>query len=825
MENKPQQPAKPVKLVTAQPLNAPQKRPPQGKATGSPAANSNPRLGNKAGANYEEVASVEPLPASALSESQKMRAFDKRATGGRRRRGSRWTIPIALLCVGAAAGFIGFVIYIVNHQAQSDVANSRIDQRRSNESVSEGALGPGSVKSIAPPTKPSTATVENSKTGPAKVANEKPTTNTSLAKPNKTTVGADSSGKGVASNEPSLSDAIKQLPPPSSTAIASLPSGNLPKPSAPRSAPKPAAKSNKKKTPAVKAAPTEPPPLPDPAGDEELLSLFKSHRLFNKTSYASIRHIFVHRFESRYEKQIKQVFGDDFDKMTHWLDKNLEIKEELYLAIDLSDNDVTGALSVFKQIKDKYPEKVVPLANLAIATAVAWGRSGDGIYDYLANVKATHSKSVGLRLDALGNFNYFVLAESRLGDRARALPWEFLVHMVNHYTPLDQRMWAFERYFAERPMFGQCYKDVPFDSESLNSKLKTSKLAGQDYTLENLHKHGGIAAEQADFAARVGKSLGVPAEVDHGDKNFGQLHDWVIWIEIKNFNRVAVGFSLESYGQSPYTKSYVGWLIDPFSAQKITDRDLELRLQAVGADQIGHRQAQLVMRVFPMIRDKTQMSVADQLKFLDAAVKLSPWLDASWLEVAKLAHDGQGIKENSRQFQAFVDRMFITFAAFPDFAAKVFDDLASFQTNPRQREKLNERLVAMFEQAGRPDLATDARLKIVQNLVNDKHYKEALGALLGTVKRFPDEPPYTTRLVDQIEMVCKESNMPHVNESLAMFYRSYLPMIPQKHGDRANPFCIEMYTRGIDLFKSIGDTQSAAQYTSQLAKLKPPDKG
>ena len=83
-----------------------------------------------AGTEFEEVASVQPLPASA-SESQKMRTIGNRSEGGRGRRGSRWTIPIAILCVAAAAGFIGFVIYIINHQAQMEVANSRTDNLRS----------------------------------------------------------------------------------------------------------------------------------------------------------------------------------------------------------------------------------------------------------------------------------------------------------------------------------------------------------------------------------------------------------------------------------------------------------------------------------------------------------------------------------------------------------------------------------------------------------------------------------------------------------------------------------------------------------------------
>ena len=239
-------------------------------------------------------------------------------------------------------------------------------------------------------------------------------------------------------------------------------------------------------------------------------------------------------------------------------------------------------------------------------------------------------------------------------------------------------------------MYGKCYKDVPYDMEMLNSNFATAKLNGQIYTLENIRKFGGVCAEQADFAASVGKSIGVPAEFVHGESTFGESHAWVMWVELLNVTRTSIVFHLESYGRYSYDKYYVGGLTDPRTGQEITDRQLELWLQAVGADPIAHRQAALAMRAYPMFREKNKMTVADQLKFLDSAMKLSPWLEEPWLEVAKMSRDGLLGKEHGKRMLGILDRLFITFAEVPDFTWKVFDDLITFQTVPKQRGKLSK---------------------------------------------------------------------------------------------------------------------------------------
>ena len=214
------------------------------------------------------------------------------------------------------------------------------------------------------------------------------------------------------------------------------------------------------------------------------------------------------------------------------------------------------------------------------------------------------------------------------------------------------------------------------------------------------------------------------------------------------------------------------------------------------------------------------MTVADQLKFLDQAMKLSPWLEEPWLEVAKMSRDGLLGKEHAKQMLGILDRLFITFAAVPDFTWKVFDDLITFQTVPKQRGKLYERLVSLYEQAGRPDLSCEARLKYVDYLVADNRFKEAIEGLAVTIKKFPDEGRYVPRMLDRLQDVCKKSNLPRTDGNLVLFYKEYLPMIPPLRGDRASPFCMQMYERGIAIFKSSGNTDLADLYTAELSKLK-----
>lgn len=565
------------------------------------------------------------------------------------------------------------------------------------------------------------------------------------------------------------------------------------------------------------------PQLPQPGareeqGDQVLLDLYDKKKLFLPIEYPTLRRIYAERFERQHEQQIQQAFGADYEEMNAWLTEHRDIKEEFYTAIKAEYDDVLAALTIFKDLKQKFPAKIEPFANVAIAIAVTWDQPRGGVYDYRQHQMRTKSTLPEGDLDAAGNFQFLLDTERFMQGRGQFLPWEFLVLIVDHRTPVIERQWALSNYLPQRAMFGKCYADVPYDYEMLRTGSQQCQLGGKPYVLPNIRQFGGVCAMQADYAARVGKSMGVPAAYVRGESNAGDLHAWVMWVELLRVAPGSIGFSLESYGRYRGDQFYVGHLDDPQTGHEITDRELELRLHTVGINAAAKRQADLIMRSYPMLSAKRQMDVGARLRFLEQTITLSPGNEDAWMTVAKMSGEEEVKVKHSKQMLAVLDQLFRTFSNFPDFTWKIFDDLIAFQSDHKQRTKFYERLVMLYEQAGRPDLACEARLKLSDYHVTEGRPLDAVLGLAYTIKKFPSEGRYVPRMLDKLEQTCQ--GVEGADKELLAFYASFLPMIPQMRGDDPSKYCMAMFERGIERFKQFGQPQLAQLYEAQLAKIR-----
>ena len=325
-------------------------------------------------------------------------------------------------------------------------------------------------------------------------------------------------------------------------------------------------------------------------------------------------------------------------------------------------------------------------------------------------------------------------------------------------------------------------------------------------------------AQQADFAARVGKSIGVPAEYVTGAGRYGGLHAWVMWVELKQVTKTGIVFSLESHGRYFDDNYYVGNIPDPQTGNSITDRELELRLHAVGMDTVAYRQTNLIMSAYPLLRETLEWKANDEIIFLNDVIEMCPGNELAWQTVARLARDGKIETASFRLMNGMFEKLFRTFANFPDFTWKVFDDLVSFQKNVKQRNKYFERLVQLYEAAGRPDLSCEARILLSDYLLEDGKTKEVLAGLAYTIKKFPEEGQFVPKLLDKLEVVADgiKGSQPQVLQ----LYQELLPLIPQRRGDSPSDFYMQMLKRASDRFKSAGQVQQAQNYDAQLAKLR-----
>ena len=148
----------------------------------------------------------------------------------------------------------------------------------------------------------------------------------------------------------------------------------------------------------------------------------------------------------------------------------------------------------------------------------------------------------------------------------------------------------------------------------------------------------------------------------------------------------AVSFSLESYGRYFGDNYYVGTLLDPKTGKKMTDRELERQLTAVGNAPHSSRQADLLMRAFPIVRDKKELSTRQQLAYLNKVLLVYPMCDAAWLELAALHRDGK--LTDAQEATRLVNKALSTFARFPDFSWKLVDELLTPQKDKSYRTQL-----------------------------------------------------------------------------------------------------------------------------------------
>ena len=396
---------------------------------------------------------------------------------------------------------------------------------------------------------------------------------------------------------------------------------------------------------------------------EAVTKLYRDKNLLRRNDYERLRAVEAKRIWLQHEAALRAGMGEEFEPFVAWLNEAPKFREELLIALSAHD-DVTGVMRILDELRDKFPDKVLPYGNLAIATSVVWDNP-KAVYDYGRHQRRAKASMPPGAANAMDNFEYILGTERFMSGRGRWLPWEFLTHVVNHKTPANERQWALQNYVSKRAMFGRCYKDVPYDTEMLNSKSQVARLNGKVYNLPNLKGFGGVCAHQADYASRVGKSIGVPAAYVRGPSRSGSYHAWVMWVELKSVTERSIGFTLESFGRYQLDKYYVGTLLEPQSGKRITDRQLELRLQTVGLDAQAKRHADLLMRAYPHLKERLQWDTSERFRYISQVIKSCPGSEAAWIELSKMAGEDVVREKHRKQMINILDQLFVTFANFP----------------------------------------------------------------------------------------------------------------------------------------------------------------
>ena len=476
-------------------------------------------------------------------------------------------------------------------------------------------------------------------------------------------------------------------------------------------------------------APTSPGPPRRRTPNRPFASSTPTASCTTKKSTRACAAAFANLFEAKHGPLIRKAFGEDHDALAKWLNDHPDLKENFYTALDERYDKLAAALALFRAIWQQFPSELEKYPELGIAVAVTWD-DPRAVYHYRSHQVRTRSKMPDGLIDGLANFQYIVENEKVTEGRCRYMPWEFLVFVVDHATPLDERKWAQQYYQANRGS-KSWHQDVPYDHDMLKgerakgaSDLKP-KLQDQDYTLSNIRRLGGVCAMQADFAARVGKSVGIPAVYCSGESAYRGYHAWWMYVQILKATPEQMQFTLKSDGRfEGFTKDafYTGSVTDPHTGQRILDRDMERRLALAGRDRAGKRHVDLLLRAYPWLQQQPDWGLRQRVAFLERCLRLSPQSDEPWLELAKLVKNKELQGDQKEVIRPHLASMLTQFKNYPDFVGKVYGDLLGVY-EPADQVRLYQQAVLLFEKAGRPDLSCDARLKITDALARQKKWQ------------------------------------------------------------------------------------------------------
>lgn len=560
----------------------------------------------------------------------------------------------------------------------------------------------------------------------------------------------------------------------------------------------------------------------EPVGFDELsLELYRKNKLFDKKSYADLRKAYAYDFDRQYEKNLDFAWGKKSESFRKFMDENTAIRDTFFLAINPGDggDNVPTALYLMKEIWEKYPETFKNYPSLAIAVSLVWDNPG----------RAIHSGPVGQhkavdppeQAEALANFYYYSHAEKAMGDRIRYMPWEFLALLVDHKTPLKERQWALTNYLPKRTNIGKIYGEVPYDFKMLDGKADP-KLSTREMSLPNMLQYGGVCSCQADFATRVGKSVGAPAFYATGRNQYGGLHAWVMWIEIDDISSRGMRCSMKSEGRYFGDNYYIGSTREPWSGKGTTDRALAVKLYSIGVDTPGYRQSVLALRAFDRIAAVESLTTRQKLDYLGKVVELNPYSMDAWRRMAGMVREGLFDKKDASILKKHFGTMMKTFAMHPDFIWEVFDDFISFEGWQKLRGENYGKLCSLYETANRPDLVCKARLKFAGELAAEGKVAEALKGLAATCLKYPKEGTILPEVLNEMDRLCQsEPEKTEANyRSLASFYKAFMPKVPKKRGGSPSDFCVNVYERGIRVFEQVGDAKAVSIGQTELQQLK-----
>jgi len=198
-----------------------------------------------------------------------------------------------------------------------------------------------------------------------------------------------------------------------------------------------------------------------------------------------------------------------------WLVNNRDVSRRLFRAMD-SARFANEAMAHFAELWKEAEKDVLAYPDLAVAFATAQPRG--------------HQRKGENAATMLESFRWYTSPKLAFRYDLKKMPYELAQYLADTRLSIQERQWAYAKYARSRAP-GRAYFDVKYDIDHLKEGAP-KKIANLPYTLENLHRVGGVCIDQAYYAAEVCKAIGMPATIVTGKGGSGVGHAWLAYLQM-----------------------------------------------------------------------------------------------------------------------------------------------------------------------------------------------------------------------------------------------------------------------------------------------------
>ncbi len=414
------------------------------------------------------------------------------------------------------------------------------------------------------------------------------------------------------------------------------------------------------------------------------------------------------------------------------------------------------------------------LAGLFTRLAEAEALLGERMDTYAALVAAwcvVHDTPVVERInentvttaDAQGVLMDLVNNEGKLLFPVRKMPAELLVFVVDATAGRDELAWARKTFAGKRDM-SERYFEIKYDYEHYSTG-RPKRVSTEGFTLQNIQRFGGVCADQAYYAAQVGKSLGIPTAYTRG-RSSESGHAWLGYLD-PNKPKPAWDFDTGRYG--PY-QSIRGTISDPQTGQTLPDSTLAMRADGLTVKSTARMEAFALVSLSRRLHQRGA-DVETILTTLESALRRFPGYTNGWTLLEQLTEDGKLSLAHKQTWAGYI--MKLCGDRYPDFAVAALLPLIQNVDDLDARHALWDRVFDRFK--SRTDLAAMVRFNqgMSWELANDA--ERAGRCYEDIINRFAAVTPYVIPALQRTEITLRKAGK---GDRVLELYRSTFEKLP-----------------------------------------------